>query len=88
MKLALVKDGMVLNIVNIQEECEVVPLAADAKVNRFDLYDGKVFSANPDKAAMAAAEAKRNEIMRSIGATSSMQELKAAVLLANQGLAP
>lgn len=66
MIVALVKDGMVVNKIAVQDGVTLVQLAENKDANIFDLYDGKAFKVNPDAANLKVQAQKKQAVLQKI----------------------
>lgn len=74
MNVALVKDGMVENVICVSDGVTLVP---DPKkvAKRFSLWDGNSFSDNPNAAEMSSFQKKKQQLTAQIMAVSSNDDL-------------
>lgn len=71
MILALVKNGVVVNRVAVQDGVTVVPLQSQNDAKMYDLYDGRSFTPNPDSARLISQELKKRQIVSEIQSVDS-----------------
>lgn len=88
MTVAMIKDGMVINKINVPDGVQLVPLKNLSQAQVFDLYDGEKFSTNPDAVKLKVVQQKKHNAINEITKSQTEAELKAAIASADAAINP
>lgn len=90
MKVVLLKNGMVDNIIAVPQNQTAVLVEDTVLVKRFDLYDdqAQTFSTNPQESQLKLFSVIKNQSLKSLNDAGSLDDFKAAVVQLKNTLVP